>query len=827
MKCAPNEFPTMSDTNYPSIIQQFAVNFQYPVVFSDNVFGSQNVEWLSVFPAGKQAKMLFLMEESLVGAFPELPRQIEEWANNKPNEVLLFHQPIVLPGGEACKNNYNLVTQIQELVNTLKIDRHSYLAAIGGGAFLDMAGFAASIAHRGIRFLRIPTTVLAQNDAGIGVKTSINNFGKKNFTGTFTPPFAVINDFAFLKTLDDRNALAGVAEAVKVALIKDSAFFAWLENNAQALKRREANATRYMIYRCAELHLQHIASADPFERGSRRPLDFGHWAAHKLEAISNYSVLHGEAVAAGIMLDTLYSCKQGFISATEAQRVANLFFALGLKVFFNEMGNDPNNLLSGLEEFREHLGGELCITLLKAVGEGFETNTINLETMALSLVTLQNLQQEQDQKAVSISSKTQNSISKESKNIDSSEQITNGSLLTYCTNIHGGETWAETFAELNKYVPFVKNGISPNRNFPLGLRLSAKAAAELLEADNLPQFKTWLSEKGLFVPCINGFPYGSFHGEVVKDEVHQPDWTTSDRVEYTLNLVKILASLLPKGIKGSISTSPISYTPWLKGKVDMKRGKVIGAANEGIMKVAFALMELYRTDIHISLDFEPEPDGLLEDAKGFIEWFLFSLLPFSRLQRFLHYPETKVAEFENMVRRHIGICYDVCHFAVLYKDQEKSLFALKEAGINIGRIQLSAALEANLSGNLQSRTSVMDEIAGLNDPVYLHQVAAISKQGTLERFKDLPQAITSFTKREYQFMRTHFHVPVFTEGYGNLFSTAPEVEKAIKFVLKHNLCNLFEVETYTWQVLPGALKTDLVENINRELLWASERVYKA
>jgi 3-dehydroquinate synthase len=258
--------------------------------------------------------------------------------------------------------------------------------AIGGGALLDMVGLAAATAHRGVRHVRVPTTTLSQDDSGIGVKNGINAFGKKNFIGTFSPPFAVINDFQLLNSLSPRDKRAGYVEAVKVALIRDKGFFQVIEDDARALHDFEPSAMERLIYRCAELHLNHIATAgDPFEFGSARPLDFGHWSAHKLEQLSEYRIRHGEAVAAGIALDTVYSRNMGYLDATSTQRTLNLLQSLGFDLFANEMlhtgSDDSLILLDGLEEFREHLGGELAITLLKAIGEGFEVHEVNLARM--------------------------------------------------------------------------------------------------------------------------------------------------------------------------------------------------------------------------------------------------------------------------------------------------------------------------------------------------------------------------------------------------------------------------------------------------------------
>ena len=290
---------------------------------------------------------------------------------------------MIISGGERAKNDEACLQEVLTAINKYGIDRHSFVAAIGGGSVLDMVGYACAVAHRGIRHIRIPTTVLSQNDSGIGVKNSFNFFGKKNFLGTFAPPVAVFNDAHFLTTLGERDWRSGIAEAVKVALIKDADFFEWLEGNATAMALRNMAAMQYQIKRCAELHLQHIASGDPFEMGSSRPLDFGHWSAHKLEQLSNFSVRHGEAVAMGIALDSTYSYLSGKLKKPDLERILNLLETLGFSLIHPEMevNGEKSPLLEGLNEFREHLGGQLSITLLKGIGQSEEVHEMDTELL--------------------------------------------------------------------------------------------------------------------------------------------------------------------------------------------------------------------------------------------------------------------------------------------------------------------------------------------------------------------------------------------------------------------------------------------------------------
>lgn len=364
-----------------AIERQIRVCFRHQVHFTRRVFDPANPLLRNVLAEGESARLhraLVVVDEALACAQPGLPGQIEEYFASYHGELRLVCPALSVPGGESAKNSFHLVSELHERIDRHHLDRQSYLLAVGGGALLDMAGFAAATAHRGIRHVRLPTTTLSQNDSGVGVKNGINAFGKKNFLGTFAPPFAVINDFEFLASLSPRDKRAGYAEAVKVALIRDAAFFETIERQAERLCAFEASAMEQLIYRCAELHANHIAtSGDPFEFGSARPLDFGHWAAHKLEQLSNFRLRHGEAVAIGIALDVLHSRLIGWIDAKTADRILGLLEALGFELFAPELLEVSNGrlaVLQGLEEFREHLGGELTVTLLQGIGRGVETH---------------------------------------------------------------------------------------------------------------------------------------------------------------------------------------------------------------------------------------------------------------------------------------------------------------------------------------------------------------------------------------------------------------------------------------------------------------------
>lgn len=370
--------------------QRFQVQYQYPVFFTEGLFDPNNTAWPAFLDREKSpgTKLLFVLDAGMAASHPGLKQAIlQKLRSSFTGEIPAFF--LEVPGGELIKNDPGYVEEILSLVNTHGIDRHSFLVGIGGGAVLDAAGYAAAIAHRGIRHIRIPTTVLSQNDSGIGVKNGINHFGKKNFLGSFSPPFAVFNDTRFLTTLDDRQWRSGTSEAVKVALIKDASFFHWLEQHAGELKMRQMPAMEKLIFQCASLHLQHISSGDPFESGSSRPLDFGHWSAHKLEQMSSFSLLHGEAVATGIALDALYSQEMGWLTAADTQRILSLLQQLGFHLFHPELEEAP--LTDGIREFREHLGGKLTIMMLRGIGQGENIHVMDPAIVKSCIATLKRL----------------------------------------------------------------------------------------------------------------------------------------------------------------------------------------------------------------------------------------------------------------------------------------------------------------------------------------------------------------------------------------------------------------------------------------------------
>lgn len=372
------------------ILQQFAVRYEYPVCFTTHAFAPDNtvlIETLTASGPGPH-KVLCVIDEGVSEGQAGLVRQIEAYFSKHRGSARLVCPPMVIQGGESVKNSLHSTEMLQSAIHKYKICRQSFVLAIGGGALLDMVGFAAATAHRGVRLVRMPTTALAQDDSGVGVKNSVNAFGKKNFVGTFAPPYAVINDFAFLESLSHRDWIAGIAEAVKVSLLKDPEFFTFLDENAEAIKARDEAAMRHAIYRCAELHVRHIGMAgDPFETRSSRPLDFGHWSAHKLEFLTQFQLRHGEAVAIGIALDSTYSYLTGRLPRADWMRILSLLARLGFAQYAPELeqrmgpGRLDYTLFQGLEEFREHLGGQLTITLLQGIGKPIDVHEMNYEVL--------------------------------------------------------------------------------------------------------------------------------------------------------------------------------------------------------------------------------------------------------------------------------------------------------------------------------------------------------------------------------------------------------------------------------------------------------------
>ncbi len=374
----------MNTNTLPTIQQEFQVRYTYQLFFTRHLFAEENPLFkniLTEYRPNEAIKCLFVVDQGVLDNHKDLKGQIKKYCDHFKDQIQ-FTELIAVPGGEQSKKNQYSVEKCLEAINNNAICRHSFVVAIGGGAVVDMVGYASTIAHRGVKLIRIPTTVLAQNDAAVGVKNSVNAFDKKNFLGTFSVPHAIINDLEFLKTLEQRDWVAGIAEAIKVALIKDKKFFEYIESNAEALAKREMESMAYLIHRCAELHMEHIAKGgDPFESGSSRPLDFGHWSAHKMEYMTQYRLRHGEAVAIGMAIDMVYADLIGVLEG-DLDRILAVIKKVGftLEVPF-EKDDEIKELLNGIEEFREHLGGELTIPLIPKIGTKTDVHSIDYKLM--------------------------------------------------------------------------------------------------------------------------------------------------------------------------------------------------------------------------------------------------------------------------------------------------------------------------------------------------------------------------------------------------------------------------------------------------------------
>jgi 3-dehydroquinate synthase len=380
-----------------TIQQTISVTWDFPVTFTHGLFRPANrvlVDTLQRLNESRRHRALVFIDSHVAAARPNLAAEVEAYFQKNSANVELAAEPQVVLGGEPIKNDFSLVEGFMRLMLEKHMDRQSFIIIVGGGAVMDAVGLAAALVHRGLRQIRVPTTVLGQNDAGVGVKNGVNFLGGKNAVGSFAPPFAVLNDFEFLRTLPQRDWLCGVAEAWKVAIIRDSAFFDWLCQHAPKFPQRDAAAMEQLVFRCADEHLAHIrTNGDPFEYGRARPLDFGHWSAHKLELMSGFSISHGEAVAFGVLLDSCYAREKGWIDAEEYRAIEQGLTVSGFPLWHEEaVARDPSGQLevfAGIRDFREHLGGELCVTFPQGIGARFEIHEIDLILMERCLKELQ------------------------------------------------------------------------------------------------------------------------------------------------------------------------------------------------------------------------------------------------------------------------------------------------------------------------------------------------------------------------------------------------------------------------------------------------------
>ncbi len=345
-------------------------------------------DWDQVLPLlksdSRQARVQIWMDRNVVDNNPAILTNLSRRISESSDSLELVAPIALVEGGEQIKNDPDAIETIFQSIDRDGLDRRSYILVIGGGAVLDAVGYAAAIAHRGIRLVRFPTTTLAQADSGVGVKNAINAYGKKNWKGTFAVPWAVVNDQSLLEHLPDRDFRAGFSEAVKVSLLKSPAAFRFLCDQAHAIVARDWNAVLPAIRSSVLMHLHHIThGGDPFEMQEARPLDFGHWSAHKLEHLSQFRLRHGEAVSIGVALDTVYSHLVHGLDRADMQRTLQVLRDLQLPLFDQEL--DAQTIFDGLEEFRQHLGGRLTVTMLRAVGQSVNVHSIDQVAMKESI----------------------------------------------------------------------------------------------------------------------------------------------------------------------------------------------------------------------------------------------------------------------------------------------------------------------------------------------------------------------------------------------------------------------------------------------------------
>jgi sugar phosphate isomerase/epimerase len=397
--------------------------------------------------------------------------------------------------------------------------------------------------------------------------------------------------------------------------------------------------------------------------------------------------------------------------------------------------------------------------------------------------------------------------------------------LSYCTNIHSGESWKDHFAALKEHFPAIRKQVCGNQAMGIGLRLSNSASLDIQDTEELNEFKEWLQTNNAYVFTMNGFPYGDFHHAVVKDKVHAPDWTSQDRVNYTSRLFNTLAELLPEGMEGGISTSPLSYRFWFLEDGELQNATWL--ATENILVIAEELIRIrQKTGVKMHLDIEPEPDGILESAAEFIDWFENVLIPLSK-QTLPDRLNISAEEAEILIKEHICLCYDVCHFAIGYESHQEVIELLASRGIRVGKIQISAALKADFPHDNGLRLQIAEAFKNYNEPTYLHQVVARKDDKQFVRYRDLPQALSDYTNSSVREWRAHFHVPVFIRELGLLQSTQEDIIEVLKIQKDNPFTEHMEVETYTWEVLPEALKAPIGESIFRELNWVKELLLKS
>ncbi|GAB5518004.1 MAG: metabolite traffic protein EboE [Rhodothermales bacterium] len=392
-------------------------------------------------------------------------------------------------------------------------------------------------------------------------------------------------------------------------------------------------------------------------------------------------------------------------------------------------------------------------------------------------------------------------------------------LLTYCTNIHPSNGWADVLASIQRYAPPLKAALSPDESFGIGLRLSGQESVELLQGDHLTAFKQYLDEAGLMVYTMNGFPYGPFHGEPVKDQVHAPDWRDPERVNYTIRLAKALALLLPEGLDGGISTNPLAYKPWFQGGVDDTDWTLM---THHVVDVVAELVRIHQqTGKLIHIDIEPEPDGVLETSAELVEYVEEWLLPVGGV---LLATELGLDEDEAtaLLLEHVRVCWDTCHVAVMCEDPADVLARYQAVGLKVGKIQISSALKVYLSSDPTVRQATQTALLSFVESTYLHQVIQQNRDGSLMAYRDLDEALPHIFAPEATQWRIHFHVPIFIERYGAFDSTQDGIVETLRLFEQQPFTNHLEIETYTWGVLPPDLQKPLGESIRREFEWVQQ-----
>lgn len=386
--------------------------------------------------------------------------------------------------------------------------------------------------------------------------------------------------------------------------------------------------------------------------------------------------------------------------------------------------------------------------------------------------------------------------------------------LTYCSNIHTGEDWQHHFSVLQENIPLIKENICPDKPFGIGLRLANQASIDLSEPQNLQNFQQWLMDNDCYVFTMNGFPYGGFHDVVVKDNVHAPDWTSTERVDYTIRMFRLLAQILPNQLtEGCISTSPLSYRFWWKDEQSL--ANAVQIATQNMLLVVDELVKIAEeTGKILHLDIEPEPDGILENSVEFIDWYQNVLIP-SAIEHFAQ-KSISAKSAQEIINTHIQLCYDICHFGVSYEEPQPAIDQLNSLGIKVGKIQISSAIKVDFTTDAAAK---LKAIAQYDEPTYLHQVVALRADGKFDKYPDLKQAIDSFEDGKHTQWRVHFHVPLFLETYGLLSSTQSEIIKTLAIQKATPFTNHLEIETYTWGVLPASVQVPLNESIIREIAW--------